>query len=144
MTARVTAPSGTVSEVPLEWSVDEDGLYAAGITPTETGDHQVGLTVERDGGTLGVDRLTLSVGPGDEEYFDAGRRTALLRRVASETGGRFYTPASVASLPEDVQYTGGGVTLVEERDLWDMPFLFLLLVGLVGAEWGLRRRRGLV
>jgi hypothetical protein len=35
------------------------------------------------------------------------------------------------------------VTVVEERDLWDMPALFLLLIGLMSAEWGYRRMRGL-
>jgi hypothetical protein len=28
-------------------------------------------------------------------------------------------------------------------DLWDMPFIFLLLVSLVCAEWAYRRARGL-
>jgi hypothetical protein len=32
----------------------------------------------------------------------------------------------------------------EQKDLWDMPIVFLLLVGLVGAEWTYRRLRGLV
>jgi hypothetical protein len=70
-------------------------------------------------------------------------REPLLRRVADETGGRFYTAANVASLPEDMAITGKGVTVQEEMELWDMPFLFLLLVGLIGAEWLLRRKRGM-
>jgi hypothetical protein len=84
------------------------------------------------------------VGPGDDEFFDAARRTALLERIAEATGGQSYTAETVGNLPEDLQYTGGGVTMVEERDLWDMPILFLVLIGLIGAEWALRRRRGLV
>jgi hypothetical protein len=36
-----------------------------------------------------------------------------------------------------------GVTVVEERELWDMPALFLALVGFIAAEWGYRRMRGL-
>ena len=39
--------------------------------------------------------------------------------------------------------SGAGVTVVEERDLWDMPALLVLLVGLVLGEWGYRRLRGL-
>jgi len=27
--------------------------------------------------------------------------------------------------------------------LWDMPIVFLLLVGIVGSEWGYRKIRGL-
>jgi hypothetical protein len=32
---------------------------------------------------------------------------------------------------------------MEEKDLWDMPFLFILLVGLVSTEWIFRKRKGL-
>ncbi len=144
VTAAVISPSGDTARVPLDWSVDEDGLYSGTFTPTEAGDHQVAVGVQKDGNPFGADALTLRVGPGDEEYFDAGRRTRLLRRMADETGGRFYTASTVSTLPEDIQYAGSGVTLTEERDLWDMPIVFLLLVGLVGAEWGYRRKRGLV
>ena len=56
---------------------------------------------------------------------------------------RFFTPLTAASLPEAISYSGRGVTVVEERELWDMPALFLALVGLVAAEWGYRRMRGL-
>ena len=80
---------------------------------------------------------------GDSEYFDAAMRSSLLKRIAEETGGRFFTPADAASLPEAISYSGRGVTVVEERDLWDMPILLMLLLALIGAEWGYRRMRGL-
>ena len=69
---------------------------------------------------------------------------SLLQRVADETGGRFYTPENVATLPEDISISGAGVTLTEEHDLWDMPVIFLMMLLLMGAEWGFRRIRGLV
>ena len=71
------------------------------------------------------------------------RAAPLLKRIAEETGGRFFTPSNAAALPEAISYSGRGVTVVEERDLWDMPVLFVALVGLVGAEWGFRRVKGL-
>ena len=70
-------------------------------------------------------------------------RSSLLRRVAEETGGRFFTTDNAASLPEAINYSGRGVTVVEERDLWDMPVILMLLLGMVAAEWGYRRLRGL-
>jgi hypothetical protein len=93
---------------------------------------------------LGVASAFVQVGPSDEEYFDASRRTASLRRLAEVTGGRFYTPENVDELPEDLRFTGAGVTLREERDLWDMPIILILLLLLIGAEWGFRRVRGLI
>jgi hypothetical protein len=70
-------------------------------------------------------------------------RAPLLKRIAEETGGRFYTMATVDRLPEEIRYAGQGITQVEQKDLWDMPIVFLLIIGFVGAEWGYRRRRGL-
>ena len=92
---------------------------------------------------IGEDTAYVQVSPSDTEFYDSTMRTPLLERVAEETGGRFYTPETVASLPEDIQYVGGGVTVVEEHDLWDMPALLFLLGTLVLGEWGYRRLRGL-
>ena len=80
---------------------------------------------------------------GDAEYFDAPMRASLLKRIAEDTGGRFYTPSNVAALPEAISYSGRGVTVVEERELWDMPVLLIALIALMGTEWGYRRTRGL-
>jgi hypothetical protein len=87
--------------------------------------------------------MHVRVSAGDAEYFDAAMRAPLLKRIAEETGGKFFTPANASALPEAVSYTGRGVTVVEERELWDMPALLMVLVALVGAEWGYRRVRGL-
>jgi hypothetical protein len=70
-------------------------------------------------------------------------RAPLLRRVAAETGGRFYTPATVGALPEDLRLARGGVTVVERLALWDMPAVLLLLGGILAAEWACRRAWGL-
>ncbi len=59
--------------------------------------------------------------------------------LREETGGRFYTPETVAGMPEDLRYTGRGVTTVEERELWHMPIVLLLFIGLLSAEWAYRR-----
>ena len=66
--------------------------------------------------------------PGDAEYFDAAMHAPLLKRIAEETGGRFFTPDNAPALPEDISYTGRGVTAVEERELWDMPILLIVAV----------------
>jgi hypothetical protein len=143
--ATLTTPDGLTQVIPLDWTVERDGEYSGTFTPTMEGDYGISVRATRSGDVaLGTDEVHIRVGPSTEEYFDAGLRRTLLERLAEETGGRYYEPATVSRLPEDIRFTGGGVTLTEERDLWDMPVLFFLLVGLVGAEWVLRRRRGLV
>jgi hypothetical protein len=93
--------------------------------------------------TLAAPAMHARASAGDSEYFDAAMRSSLLQRVSEETGGRFFTEASVAALPEAINYSGRGVTVVEERDLWDLPIVLVALVALIGAEWGFRRTRGL-
>lgn len=144
VTARITSPSGVVEEFPVEWTVETDGEYVVEFRPSELGDYEIELSAERDGVVLGTDRTYVHAAPSDAEYFGAARRSSLLRRIADETGGQFYTAETANSLPEDISITGAGVTLVEENDLWDMPALFLLMLCLMGAEWGYRRVRGLV
>jgi uncharacterized membrane protein len=141
--AHVTSPSGKTSDVPVDWTVTRDGEYRTTFVPDETGVYDVRIAAERDQKELGTAAIQVRVSAGDAEYFDAAMRAPLLKRIAEETGGRFFTPANAASLPEAISYSGRGVTVVEERDLWDMPVLFIALVGLVGAEWGYRRVKGL-
>jgi uncharacterized membrane protein len=142
--AQVTSPTGKTSDVPLEWTVEHDGEYGSSVVPDEEGLYTIRLTAKRDGKDLGSDTAFVRASAADSEYFDAAMRAPLLKRIAEETGGRFYTEADSASLPEAISYSGRGVTVVEERDLWDMPAILLLLVGLIGGEWAFRRARGLV
>ena len=46
-------------------------------------------------------------------------------------------------MAKDIAYSASGATVVEKKDLWDMPAVLLLLLAALGAEWVLRRRRGL-
>jgi uncharacterized membrane protein len=141
--AQVTSPSGKTTEVPLEWIVEHDGDYRGSFVPDESGTYEVQVTATRNGKDLGSSTMHVRASAGDNEYFDAAMRAPLLKRVAEETGGRFFTEADAASLPEAISYGGHGVTVVEARELWDMPAVLLLLIGLVGVEWAFRRTRGL-
>jgi hypothetical protein len=82
----------------------------------------------------------------DERGADVAQaelRASLLRRIAEETGGRYYPLSDAGKLAEDAVFTEAGVTVREAKDLWDMPAVFLLVALLLGAEWGYRRWRGL-
>ncbi len=112
--------------------------------PEEPGLYEINVRADRAGTPMGEGQTFVHAVDSQEEFFDASMRETTLRRIADETGGRFYTPETVDALPEDISLTGAGVTLTEERDLWDMPVLLLLLLALIGSEWAYRRTRGLV
>jgi len=141
--AHVTAPDGTTSDLPMSWDGEEAGEYAASIPTRAPGWYEARLEATRAGKTLGTTVTHFRVAPSDVEYFDATMHAATLKRIADDTGGRFYHANDTATLADDLRYTGRGVTTVEEHELWHMPIVLMLLVGLLCAEWGYRRVVGL-
>lgn len=143
VSAEVVSPKGERSTLPFEWATDRDGEYTAMMVPGVNGVHTVNLTA-----ALGRDTIRSTVGyvrvaDPIAEYFGAEMRPAVLRQFADETGGKYYPAAEASRLVEDIEYTTSGATEVQRLDLWDMPILFVLLLGVLGAEWMYRRRRGL-
>jgi hypothetical protein len=143
VTARVTRPGGSTVDVPLQWTGERDGQYRGTFVSTESGSYEVNVDASRGPKVLGSGKVYVRAGASDAEYFDPTMHEGPLRRIAEETGGRFYTPETVAGMAEDVRYAGRGVTSVEERELWNMPIILIALMGLVCGEWGYRRAVGL-
>jgi uncharacterized membrane protein len=137
--AQVTSPSGKVSAIPLQWTGERNGQYRAVMPTSENGWYEAKVEATRDGKAVGTGVAHVRTAPDDAEYFDAAMHAPLLKRIAQDTGGRFYTADNATSLPEDLKYSGRGVTAVEERELWHMPVLLLSLVVVLCTEWALRR-----
>jgi uncharacterized membrane protein len=137
--AHVTSPSGKKSDVPLQWTGERNGQYRANFNTNETGWYEAKLDATRAGQSVGSSVVHVRTAPDDAEYFDAAMHAPLLKRIAQDTGGRFYPADATATLADDLKYSGRGVTAVEERELWHMPALLLGLVVIVCTEWGLRR-----
>ena len=142
VSAQVVAPSGARQTVALDWAVERDGEYRGTFAPSEEGVYRVRVTANTTSG-IAADTTYVRAAPLDAEYTMAEMRRPFLQRVADETGGKFYTAETVGTLPDDIAMTKRGVTVVNQMDLWDMPIVFIVLVGLVSAEWGYRKFRGL-
>jgi uncharacterized membrane protein len=143
VTAHVTTPSGRQVDVPLEWTLREDGSYSGRMLAEEQGVYRLEAEARRGRDTTRSAPGSLLVDDHGADVEQAELRAPLLRRLADETGGRYYPLADAARLADDVAYTESGVTVRETRDLWDMPAVFLALLLLLGTEWAYRRARGL-
>ncbi len=141
--AVITDPTGIERSIPLEWSVEEDGEYRGTFVPEQMGSYHIRVDAEYAGAPIGSDETVVVAADLSTEFFGAEMQAPLLRRIADETGGRYYTMADVGVLAEDARFTESGKTVVETFELWDMPVILIILLGLIGAEWGMRRRRGL-
>jgi uncharacterized membrane protein len=141
--AHVTSPSGRRTDVPLEWTLREDGSYAGQFLAEELGVYRIDANARRGRDTTRSASSGLLADDHGADVAQAEMRAPLLRRVAAETNGRYYSLADAARLADDVIYTESGITVRDARDLWDMPGIFFLLLVFLGVEWAYRRARGL-
>ncbi|HKV32788.1 MAG TPA: glutamine amidotransferase [Pyrinomonadaceae bacterium] len=143
-TARVTKPSGATVDVPLKFTtLNSANIYTGEFKADELGQHKIELLGQSTSlGQLSANANVL-VSDLNREYYSAAQNSDLLKRIASETGGKYYTPAQTQSLLDDLTYRQTPYSERVTKDLWDMPVNFLLLVGLLSAEWFLRKREGL-
>ena len=143
VTARIIDPFGAEEELALTWDLDRDGEYRGSFLPAVDGPYEVEVDALDGERLLVAPALHIQAGVLDEELRSGAMRGNLLRRIASETNGQFYTVAELDPLPEALRYTERGTVVQEERDLWDLPLFFFLLMVLLFAEWLVRRRLGL-
>jgi hypothetical protein len=143
-TARVTKPSGVVVDVPLTFTtLNSVNTYAGQFKADELGEHRIELTGTSAGlGTLNASSSVL-VSDLNREYYSAAQNSDLLKRIATETGGKYYTPAESQLLLDDLVYRQTPYSERVTKDLWDMPINFMLIIGLLSTEWFLRKREGL-
>jgi uncharacterized membrane protein len=142
--AHITKPSGTVVDVPLKFTTLNDvSTYVGQFKADELGQHKVTLTaISATVGQVNTGS-TMLVSDLNREYYGAAQHSDILKRIASETGGKYYSTADMQSLLDDLTYRQTPYSERVTKDLWDMPINFLLIIGLVSAEWFLRKRGGL-
>jgi hypothetical protein len=140
--ATVRGPGGTVREVPVSPQDPGAGRHAASITADEPGLYRVSVEVTRNGSTLGGGEQQVLAGGVDPEFVDPRLNETVLRRLAESTGGG-YVAATDVSRAAEILRAGRVPPPQALRDLWHNAWSFIIVIALLSAEWGLRRRWGL-
>jgi len=143
VTANIKAPSGQTTASPFSWDAQREGEYSAVFKPTEEGIHEVSVEAFVGEKSLGRSSASFRVAESTEEFHNAALNSGLLESLARDTGGHYYSPKQAGTLPEDISYIDNGASRIEVKQIWDMPFLFLLLAGSISAEWIVRKKKGL-
>ena len=138
--ATISLPDGSTVELPLQLSVEEDGVFRGEWEASAPGVYRVDVVARAGEKEIGRNSSYFQRADGSLEFFSAEQNVSLLTRLAEETGGGYYPLAEAGRLPEQLTYSPAGITVPEVRDLWDMPFWILLLFLLKGTEWILRKR----
>jgi uncharacterized membrane protein len=147
VSAHIVGPEGLDALVELTPSADSPGQYQAEWTAEKPGSYLAEISAESTQSPpqeLGRDVLTFQRENGVEESFHTEQNRRLLEQLASNTGGRYWKPADLKNLPRDISYSEAGISVRTTKELWDMPVVFLMLLGLPTTEWLLRRKWGVL
>ena len=118
--------------------------YESLITRTPVGEYRFQLTSPRVDGTPPGAECRVVAPPGEMDRLRMNQQD--MERAAEETQGRFYTVADAERLLGDLP-TGTRVSLSGAQPpqlLWNRPAVLVLALGLLGAEWFLRKRKHLL
>jgi len=134
-----------VARVRLVYREGSHGMYEAALPPiADPGRYDVRLTRKDGAAEDRVETAFLVVSAERPvELGDVSATRTTLDILAHWTNGRVVGPAHAGELWNAF---GEGCQVVaerRERPLWDRPWIYLLIVGLLTAEWIFRKRGGL-
>jgi len=140
---KITDPTGAVQTLPLDWTGTEDGTYRTQFHPGPEGAYKVQVDAAQGEQQLGSYTTAFQVKNRPVEYYNASLDANSLKSISGQTGGRYYPLSKMGDIPDEAIYVEGESSFVEQKELWDVPLLFMMLCASLGGEWFLRKKKGL-
>jgi uncharacterized membrane protein len=144
VSAHVIGPDDLSAMVDLTPVPNTPGTYAMDWTAEKPGSYVAEVTADRGSDELGKDVVSFRREDGVAENFHTQQNRELLEKLSDETGGRYWEQSQLDRLPKEISYSEAGISVRDTKQLWDMPAVFLALLGLMSADWLLRRKWGVV
>jgi uncharacterized membrane protein len=143
VTATLARPGGEVRPLPLRREAGGAGRFTTALSPDEKGLYHVHADARRGTTPLGAADRWFYVGGADRELADPRLNEGALRRIARSSGGRYVPVADASQVVPWLEAAIAETVDLEQRDLWQEPWIFALVIALLSTEWILRRRWGL-
>jgi uncharacterized membrane protein len=141
MTVKAVNPSESAPQ-PIELFpvTGAPGQYAATWSPPGAGTFTIDVTATLDGQALTAEPIEVEVGRANLEFDRLDLDADLLTRIAGAAHGQYRHIAAADSLLDRLDRTERMRHLSLETPLYRPGPFWFLLVGLLAAEWFLRRR----
>ncbi|MFB0527868.1 MAG: DUF1246 domain-containing protein [bacterium] len=138
-------PSGKRIDLGSALPRDRPGEHGSSYLAEEEGKYTFAATAWEGSKLLGTDTVSCKVAIPSLEWENAQLNEPLLKELSDLTKGRYFHISSVESeeiiLPEIKETTPVVKKVVA---VWNNPSIFILLCVLLGIEWYIRRRRGMM
>lgn len=136
--------SGAALILPAEPSLTEAGLFEVTYVPRQTGGYRArAIAINQSGAEEGRAEAGWSTDLAADEFRSLTPNTALLEALAKRTGGEVIPAARLEEFVASLPRRDAPVTEPWSQPVWHTPWVFLLAIGCLLAEWGWRRAQGL-
>ncbi|HYF51127.1 MAG TPA: glutamine amidotransferase, partial [Planctomycetota bacterium] len=139
----IATPEGSTQSVTVFPKYDEPGIYERKLELNATGKYELSASAILKKEEVGTDRTILQVRPSSAEMRQLSQNVELLKKLATQTGGVYLPLEKASDLPQHLREATHVIEKHRDNDLWDRPYIFLLIIGLLCGEWFLRKRSGL-
>ncbi len=142
--AIITDGGGKRKELHLKQVLGKDGWYTARFIAPRREEYRVDVFGTLGGESLGEQHGLFTVGESYAEFTNAELNTELLQTLARISGGEYYTIENASKMANQIPLVESEKSSLVNEGIWDMPVIFGGIILLLGLEWFLRKRRGLV
>jgi uncharacterized membrane protein len=143
VTARIKKPFGQDDTVPLPAVAGPSGNYHASYEPKRPGKYEITVEAKVGGSNLAAEKLIVEVGSANLEFDHLDLDEKTLSRIAEAGGGRYAHLSTADRVIEDLDRRAQRRRVYLEGRLYWPPLFWVLIVGLLATEWGLRKRNQL-
>ena len=135
---------GASREIVLTREVDRRDLFRGSVANLPPGNYLANVVRPAIGGGREKE-CAFEVLPRASESARLKPDFDALRKLASQSGGKFYTAATAKRLVDELpRGTAVRTTPLAPRSAWNLPVWAALLVAILSLEWFLRRAGGLL
>ena len=124
------------------------GLYEGSILINQTGDFRYSGEALSNGRLLGKDNGSFNIGEIDLEMVNPVMNYSLLKLIADESGGEFYSPENYKSVITKIgelnRISSKEKILKSEITLWSDTWMLIAAIILFSLEWFIRKRSGML
>jgi hypothetical protein len=140
VTAMVKTPQGPSDSVTLAPVPGSAGTYQGTFEPKRPGTYEIEVGAKVSGLVLQAEKTSAEVGRPNLEFDRLDLDDAMLKKIASATGGRYLHISTADELIAELDRQEHRQHVSLEQPLFFPRIFWVLFVGLLAAEWVLRRR----
>ena len=141
--ADIVDPEGKLLRVKMDYSLDGNWTYEGKFNPAMKGGYRIKIVAKHPQKTMESKEIYFDVRDTALEFSNVALNETGLLQLASISNGKYFKQSEVVGNMEKV-LKKLVVKIQVDTDLWDSPWILLLIIALFTAEWIIRKSRGLI